>query len=492
MSPSAKAVRKYREAHAEPDAGLAARLSGDYANVLVIPAYDEDAAFLQGIEPALRERTALCIVVVNAPADASQSVSKANQKLLSGLIAATRARLLGSPAGGSTPPATAKPEIESTAVLPPAFLGQAGRSDVLILDRSSGDHSLPAGEGVGLARKIGADLALELRARGQLESRWIHTTDADVRLPPRYFQSADDPEPAAGGTERGEEIEDKARETRDSGAGEDSAVTTYPFWHAASGEADLDRATAIYEISLRSYVLGLRWAGSPYAHHTVGSALAFDASAYAAVRGFPRRQAGEDFYLLNKLAKVGRVALARCQPIRISARPSDRVPFGTGRAVQRFRSLEAAGETPDFYDPRIFVALRHWLTALNRLGGHGDVDLWRETLRESPTDPAGADVSALRTCMQEFAADQNAEQVFTDLCRQHPPGPQLRRHLHGWFDAFRTLKLVHAVRDRGFPSLPWPEALRRAPHVSIPPAILGGDPDPIRAVLARQEHLPLR
>ena len=78
--------------------------------------------------------------------------------------------------------------------------------------------------------------------------------------------------------------------------------------------------------------------------------------------------------------------------------------------------------------------------------------------------------------------------IFTDLCRQHGPGAPRRRHLHGWFDAFRTLKFVHTVRDRGFPSRPWQDALRGAPHVRIPPSILGGDPEPIRAILARQEQ----
>jgi hypothetical protein len=37
------------------------------------------------------------------------------------------------------------------------------------------------------------------------------------------------------------------------------------------------------------------------------------------------------------------------------------------------------------------------------------------------------------------------------------------RHLHTWFDAFRTLKLVHLLRDDGLPSLSCREALRLAP-----------------------------
>ena len=63
----------------------------------------------------------------------------------------------------------------------------------------------------------------------------------------------------------------------------------------------------LYEYSLRYYVAGLTYAQSPYAFHTIGSTMAVNAEHYASVRGFPRREAGEDFYLLNKLAKVGSV-----------------------------------------------------------------------------------------------------------------------------------------------------------------------------------------
>jgi hypothetical protein len=46
-----------------------------------------------------------------------------------------------------------------------------------LVERSQG---LPHKEGVGLARKIGCDIALSLYERGTLKSRWLHTTDADA------------------------------------------------------------------------------------------------------------------------------------------------------------------------------------------------------------------------------------------------------------------------------------------------------------------------
>ena len=46
------------------------------------------------------------------------------------------------------------------------------------------------------------------------------------------------------------------------------------------------------------------------------------------------------------------------------------------------------------------------------------------------------------------------------------PNPVARlRRLHDWFDGFRTLKLIHHLRDQGSSSLPWQEAIRRAPFM---------------------------
>ena len=68
-------------------------------------------------------------------------------------------------------------------------------------------------------------------------------------------------------------------------------------------------------LSLRYYVAGMKYARSHLTHfHTIGSTMAVRASYYAKVRGFPKREAGEDFYLLNKLAKVGTVLELEASP----------------------------------------------------------------------------------------------------------------------------------------------------------------------------------
>ena len=169
----------------------------------------------------------------------------------------------------------------------------------------------------------------------------------------------------------------------------------------------------MYELSLRYYVNRLEYAGSPYAFHTVGSCLAVDATSYAKVRGFPRRNAAEDFYLLNKLAKVGWIRRLRAPVIEIEARASARVPFGTGPALARVPP-----------DPRAMPGY------------------------------ACETFEALRIFHDGVAAGTTPSQPVPRLLDAIGYQPKRDgRAIHTWFDAFRTLKFVHAARDE-FPDPP--------------------------------------
>jgi hypothetical protein len=65
--------------------------------------------------------------------------------------------------------------------------------------------------------------------------------------------------------------------------------------------------------------------------------------------------------------------------------------------------------------------------------------------------------------------------------------PTMLRHFHTWFDAFRTLKLVHALRDGGLPSLPWREALAEAPFTNLSASTVE-EVEPLRMLLAAEER----
>lgn len=339
----------YLARYAEPEAGRWPWPARSYRHALSIPAFDETGDFLQHVLPR-GAADLIVIVVANVPDHVSREDA-----------AFARTRQLLDLAGG---------------------FDRARNVDVMIVDRVNAP--IPRRAGVGLARKIGADIALRRIVERRVEVPVIFSTDADASLPPGYFEAA-----------RG-----------------DAAGWVYPFFHT-SGDADLARRGLMYELALRYYVNRLEYAGSPYAFHTVGSCLAIDATSYAKVRGFPRRNAAEDFYLLNKLAKVGWIRRLRSPVIEIEARASTRVPFGTGPALARVPRDPAA------------------------MGGY-----------------AGATFEALRMFYAAVAAGTAPSQPVPGLLDAIGYRPKRdRRAIHTWFDAFRTLKFVHAARDE-FPDTP--------------------------------------
>jgi hypothetical protein len=399
-----RVIDKYLGRYAEPEQRIAQRLDGCWKHALVVPAFDERIALLDGLA-VCASAEALVILVVNARDDHDPRALGANAELLAALPG----------------------ELVSTQ--PPAWLARRAGVELLVIDRTSIGFRLPAKQGVGLARRIGADLALALWRHGKLISPWIGSTDADAELPLDYF-AAQSASPAA------------------------AVALTYPFVHVPSGEALLDRATELYERWLQHYVDGLRRARSRYAFHSVGSALAVHAEAYAGVRGFPRRQAGEDFHLLDKLAKIGDIAPASAAPIRIRARRSSRVPFGTGPAVRRYEALLAEGKEPSFYHPESFERLAVWLSALDAFAEHRNPQQLMAVVDAHPP---------LRTALDSLGA---IDAALAER-EQAPDAVRLRRRLHTSFGALQTLRLIHALGDAGLPPLPWTRSVSPAGYSRV-------------------------
>ncbi len=378
----------------------------------------EGASLLRTLA-SLREPGTLVVLVVNGRANAEPWVHAANT-CLPGLLA------------GALGPAT---WLTRAASLPRMGLYRMPTGALLIVHRGEAGHFLPPRQGVGLARKIGADVALALHHAGIVASPWLGCTDADVVLPADYFAQMR-PLPTH------------------------AAAATFRFFHGPEPEPERARAIAHYEATLRYYVQGLRWAGSPYAFHTVGSTLAIHAAAYARVRGFPRLLAAEDFYMLDKLRKIGPVVALAGAALMLSGRASSRVPFGTGRAMLR---AQAGVVTPDVYHPHVFIYLRAYLALLRAAV---DTPL---RLTSTACVPAPLDGQVLAQAAAHLGTQQAIDTAHASSKRVAPR----QRSLHTWFDAFATLKLVHHLRQHALPSLPLCEAIAMAPFswaISTPEA----------------------
>ncbi len=393
-----KAVRQYLQHYAEPESHDTENWSqqgkSSYQHVVVIPAYQEDESFIhRALQAGWFRQRVLLIVVINQPdtiTDTAAQQQLFRQILDYGIVIWQRNNLT---------------------LLNPGDNAQRVGSHILLVDRFT--TPILARQGVGLARKIGADLALALIANGTIHSKWICSTDADAILPNDYFSvlATLDPQWTAA---------------------------CYNFKHVA-GSSAIRQATKIYEQAMRYYVAGLQQAGSPYAHFTIGSILAFKATAYAGVRGFPRRAAGEDFYLLNKLVKTGTVGQITSTTVQLQARLSERVPFGTGMSAANIMQLTARGKPFCYYHPQTFVALKQVLEHFSSLWEvRHNPESW---LKQLPTESA---ILLLKAGLITFVEKQ----------QQYRSKQQFDRQLMNWFDGLKTLQFIHGLRDSVYPDVP--------------------------------------
>jgi glycosyltransferase involved in cell wall biosynthesis len=290
------------------------------------------------------------------------------------------------------------------------------------IDASSPGHELPRKGGVGHARKIGMDRALTLLDPHHHEKKRIICLDADTLVEPNYLSA----------------LRNHFERFSPPGA-------VVAFSHRIPEDRRLAAGICCYEIFLRYYVLGLGWAGSPYAFHNIGSTMACTAAAYTAVRGMPCRQAGEDFYFLNKLAKLAPLGCICDTTVYPSPRPSGRVPFGTGRRMLRF--LEGAHDEYLIYDPRVFSVLKAWLEEFAREPGSSGNDLL-------------ARASSILPQLQSFLDRYEFAAVWERIRGANRRHEYLTKQFHGWFDGFKTLKLIHELSAGAFPPIHMFKALK--------------------------------
>jgi hypothetical protein len=275
--------------------------------------------------------------------------------------------------------------------------------------------TLPARQaGVGLARKIGMDeAAARLERAGAGESGVIACYDADCRCDPNYLTS----------------IERHFR------AHPETPGCSFYFEHPLEGPlaTAVYEAIARYELHLRYYVQALRFAQFPYAYHTIGSAMAVRPGPYRKQGGMNKRQAGEDFYFLQKIMPLGGFTDLLETRVIPSPRPSVRVPFGTGRAVKEF----LAGRPILTYPMEAFLSLGALFGFVAEL--------------QAPRLFAGSDVERqLTPALQAFLCQENFEQALEEI-RANTASPEaFQRRFFGWFNGFRVMKCLHHARDHFF------------------------------------------
>lgn len=201
-----------------------------------------------------------------------------------------------------------------------------------------------------------------------------------------------------------------------------AAALAVPYFHPLTGQPT-DRALLRYELYMRYYRLSLHLAASPYAFTAIGSALAFPLRSYRRVGGITPLPGGEDFYLMQKMAKVGSVLTQFAGFVRPQGRVSTRVPFGTGPAVAL--PLASQAERYPFYAPEAFEAVGRTLALFPALF---------EADRETP--------------MSDFLRRQlRTDDLWQPLRSNFKSAPLFVRACHQRVDGLRTLQFLRHWRD---------------------------------------------
>lgn len=291
------------------------------------------------------------------------------------------------------------------------------RMQIGVVDASSkGKEFEDKQAGVGLARKIGLDQALKVFDYSNPAKKVLISLDADCTVEENYLQ----------------EINIFFNK-------QNISVANIDFEHNLDRE-DINisrRGIISYEIYLRHYVIGLLFAGSPYAFHTIGSILVCDHEAYIKAGGMNTRQAAEDFYFLQKLSKLYSINKIISTKVKPSARESWRVPFGTGKSMTNYLSNQ---KDILLYDPDEFIVLKKWLKLLN-----SDLSL--------NTDMIIKESNKIHPELFNFLETQSFNKDWDRILINSKSEKQLNYQRKNWFDAFETLKLIHHLRDTSFPMI---------------------------------------
>jgi len=271
------------------------------------------------------------------------------------------------------------------------------------------EHDLdPAEAGVGIARKIGMDEAARRALELNNPEAAIVCLDADCTVSENYFTVIEE----------------------DFLLNSDIKAASIQFEHPLNGtehEKEIYEAIAYYELHLRYFKWAMNYCGIPYDRYTVGSSMLVRASEYAKEGGMNKKKAGEDFYFLQKYLIKKKLSEITTTTVYPSPRISDRVPFGTGRAI-----LDHQEKRKDLHYTYSFKSFQLLKDLINKI---------KNSYPELP----------------EFGEEWNTfldpiewEKKWLGMIQQSRDWYAFEDRFLQWFTPFRLLKFIHHLRDHYF------------------------------------------
>ena len=194
-----------------------------------------------------------------------------------------------------------------------------------------------------------------------------------------------------------------------------------------------------YELFLRYYNQALLYCDFPFAYQTVGSSMAVRSSIYQKQGGMNKRKAGEDFYFIHKIIALGGFTNLSTTKVIPSPRISDRVPFGTGKAIGDW--IETKADTYSTYDIKIWFILKAFVSIVPELQ-HKDLN------------QLSFYNNAEYKHLINFLNENDFDNGLIEIRKNSTDSKSYLKRFFVWFNAFRVLKTVHYLRDNQYPNKP--------------------------------------
>ncbi len=268
--------------------------------------------------------------------------------------------------------------------------------------------------GVGLARKIGMDVAVKHFLDTQNPNGIIISLDADCTVSKNFFT----------------EIEKNYKKEKNLNC------TVQNFHHRVEeGSPQLENPIRQYEKYIRYFSEQLQEIGFPYYYHTIGSAFSVLADAYVRVGGMGRQQGGEDFYFLQKIFALDYIKELHDVYVYPMARFSDRVPFGTGPSLQKI--IENPYKQLNVYNRQSFIELKRFFTM-------------KDEFFKKEKNIIESMVTQLHPSIVQFIKETNFIDNIEDCNKNAATLETFRKRFFHHFNAFKIIKFLNFAHIEHF------------------------------------------
>ena len=272
---------------------------------------------------------------------------------------------------------------------------------LLCIDASSPKHALSKKKsGVGYARKIGMDCALQYSA----EKTILHCLDADTIVSRDYLRLI-------------------ANEYRKN----DIKALIVDFEHQQDSVSVLNKNIRRYEEFLKLTALKIHKTGSPYGYVALGPTITCLAITYVSIGGMVSNKATEDFYFLQKIRKYSDINFLNEKIVFPSSRASDRVYLGTGFRMNQ--SLSGSDVDDLYYSERSFEILSFLLRSIKESYKVNSLDMCRIFKK--------IDIK-----LNEFLDKEGFFDIWDKINNESKTLKQFELQFHKWFDNLKTLRLL--------------------------------------------------